>query len=54
MAGEGAAVTRYCIHPNVQVPQADNLLCQKLMIETNEEMFLLTANATPLARRRAG
>ncbi len=48
----GTPVRRYCIHPNVLVPQADNLLCQKLLLETSEERFLKIANMTPLYHRR--
>lgn len=36
----------YCIHPTEHVPQADTMLAQKLMIETDEEEFLKTANMT--------
>jgi hypothetical protein len=45
----GKAVTKLCIHPVRPVPVPDNLLAQKLMIETDEEQFLKTANHTRLA-----
>ncbi len=42
---------RYCIHPALMVPEADNLLAQKLMLEMEEERFLKVANRS--AGRRA-
>jgi hypothetical protein len=42
-------VERFCIHPARVVPYADNLLAQKLMLETDEERFLRVANKTRLA-----
>lgn len=47
----GIAIARYCIHPNVQIPEADNLVAQKLMLETDPERFRRTANRTDLATR---
>jgi hypothetical protein len=38
-------VRGFCIHPRSQVPVADNLLAQKLMLEGSEPEFLNTANA---------
>lgn len=42
------AVATLCIHPRESVPNADTMLAQKLMIETNEDEFLRIANRTPL------
>ena len=33
-----------CAHPTVRVPDADNMLAQKLYLESNEEEFLRIAN----------
>jgi len=35
---------RYCIHPTELVPDADTMIAQKLMLESNEEQFLKIAN----------
>lgn len=37
----------YCIHMRSDLPEADHMLAQKLMIETDEAAFLRIANATP-------
>jgi hypothetical protein len=37
---------RLCVHPTMQVPDADTVLAQKLMLETDEEMLLRLANKT--------
>ncbi len=39
-------VVRYCIHDYVGLPDADTMLGQKLMLETDEQEFLATANAS--------
>lgn len=36
----------YCCHPVDGVPDADTMLCQKLMIETQEDEFLRLANVS--------
>ena len=47
---DGKPVERYCIHPSDQeVPEADVMLAQKLMLENCEEEFLRIANKTRLA-----
>jgi len=50
---EGVIIETLCIHPTKEMPSADNLLAQKLMIETNEELFRKTANITRIPARRA-
>jgi len=47
---KGERVEKYCIHPFEYVPDADTMLTQKLLLESNEELFLKTANRTPLRR----
>ena len=43
-------VAQYCIHPSIHnIPEADSLLAQKLMLEMNEEQFLRIANRTAVA-----
>lgn len=37
-------VDHLCIHPTIRVPQEDNLVAQKLALETDERAFLSTAN----------
>lgn len=44
----GREVERLCIHPSVQVPIADNLVAQKLLLEADEATFRRTANSTRL------
>lgn len=47
---DGKPVERYCIHPSdSEVPEADVMLAQKLMLEANEDEFLRIANMTRLA-----
>lgn len=48
----GREVKRLCCHPHEQVPDADTMLAQKLMLEMNEELFLKLANITDLATGR--
>lgn len=43
----------YCIHMPSTLPYGDHMLAQKLMIETDEEGFLRTANASLSTRRLA-
>lgn len=43
----GRESVQLCIHP-VSVPEEDAMLAQKLMIETDEDAFLRTANLTRL------
>lgn len=45
---DGKRIARFCIHPGIKVPNCDNLLAQKLMLETDEERFRKIANMTPL------
>lgn len=45
----GKAIARYCIHPRESVPHDDNLLAQKLLLETDEREFRRIANRTVLA-----
>lgn len=43
------ACERLCIHPDLPVPDCDNMLAQKLMLETDEQNFRRIANITRLA-----
>lgn len=47
--GQEKPTTRYCIHPTLYIPEEDNLLAQKLLLEADEAEFLRIANATRLA-----
>lgn len=47
----GKAIARLCIHPSAAIPEADNLVAQKLMIETDPESFRRIANRTPIGTR---
>ena len=49
----GREIRSFCIHPTERVPDADNMLAQKLMLETDKERFLRIANATDLVPRPA-
>jgi hypothetical protein len=40
---EDGTDTVYCIHPGIRVPEHDNMLTQKLLLELNEEAFLKEA-----------
>ena len=40
----GKVVKHLCAHPREYVPDADTMLAQKLMLETDEESFLKIAN----------
>jgi len=46
---QGRPTRRYCIHPAEFLPDYDNLLAQKLLLETDEQEFLRIANETWLA-----
>jgi anaerobic selenocysteine-containing dehydrogenase len=47
---KGRATDRYCIHPTETVPAEDNMLIQKLLLETDEDAFLRIANrSAPMA-----
>lgn len=45
---DGQPVKRYCIHADSRLPYEDQMLAQKMLLETNEEHFLKTANMTQL------
>jgi hypothetical protein len=40
----GKRIYRLCAHPTVHVPEFDNMLMQKLMLENSEEEFIRIAN----------
>lgn len=44
----GKPIKKLCAHPIAYVPDADTMLAQKLMLETDEEAFLKLANHTPI------
>lgn len=46
---DGRVVARYCIHPRDWVPEEDNMLAQKLLLETDEAAFNRIANVTRFA-----
>ncbi len=48
----GNAIRKFCCHPVENVPDADTMLSQKLMLEACEELFLKTANITELTGSR--
>lgn len=41
-------IASYCIHPQEYIPDHDTMLAQLLMLKTDEERFLKTANKTVL------
>jgi hypothetical protein len=43
---DGKKIKSYCIHPMEDVPLQDNMLTQKLLLETQLDVFLRTANMT--------
>ncbi|GAC1589689.1 MAG: hypothetical protein NVS3B5_22210 [Sphingomicrobium sp.] len=47
LTDEGRVTECLCIHPNQALPFADNLLMQKLFLETDEVAFRRLANITP-------
>lgn len=50
---EGKVLKRYCIHPDIACPVQDNMLAQKLLLETDEQAFIRIANASdPITGRR--
>jgi len=51
---DGKAVAQFCIHPKTDVPDADTMLAQKLMLESDEESFLRIANRSELMGRYDG
>lgn len=48
IAKDGQAEERFCIHPDRMVPNADNQLIAKLMLETDPARFRKIANVTRL------
>lgn len=49
LAADGRAIASFCIHPDVAAfPFHDNMLAQKLMLETDEKAFRRIANRTEL------
>lgn len=46
LAADGSVIRRLCCHPT-GIPICDGLLAQKLMLETDEPLFLRTANVHP-------
>lgn len=47
---DGQVVASYCIHPRERVPNADTMLAQKLILESDEAEFLRVANKTQIMR----
>lgn len=47
---DGQPVINYCIHPKEQLPPADVMLIQKLLLERDIQHFLANANSSPVAR----
>lgn len=53
LSPEGKVIKRYCIHPDIACPVPDNMLAQKLLLETDEKAFIRIANASdPITGRR--
>jgi hypothetical protein len=48
---EGQPIMRFCIHPRESVPEQDNMLAQKFLLENDEESFERIANKTPIGVR---
>lgn len=46
---DGRAVREYCGHVGESVPNEDNILAQKLLLEADEEAFIRVANARAMA-----
>lgn len=44
----GVRVSSYCIHASSRLPDFDQMLAQKLLLETNESEFLRVANRSPV------
>jgi len=51
---DGKAIRKYCIHIQDDVPNCDNVLAQKLMLECREADFLKIANARDVPMALAG
>lgn len=51
--GGGRIIEQICIHPTIDCPDEDTMLAQKLMLETDEDYFLKTANRTKLTSTAA-
>jgi hypothetical protein len=51
---DGKPRVSYCIHPKERLPAYDVMLAQKLLLESNVQHFLATANARDLDAARAG
>lgn len=49
-ARTGKPLKRFCIHPRESMPENDNVLLQKLLLETDEDKFFETAYTTDLQR----
>jgi len=49
-AGVLKPIETLCLHPDELVPDADTMLIQKLLLETDERQFLSIANHMPQAR----
>ena len=50
----GKDAKSFCIHPSERVPDADAMLAQKLLLETDTERFHKIANVTELMPRAPG
>lgn len=48
LGADGQPVKRYCIHADSRLPYEDQMLAQKLLLESNEQDFLKIANMTQL------
>lgn len=44
LGGNGRPIRRLCFHPNIDCPDADSMLSQKLMLELDEQAALRIAN----------
>jgi hypothetical protein len=44
LGGDGAPESRWCAHPNAELPQEDHMLAQMLALMTDAEGFLRLAN----------
>lgn len=49
LGANGKPVRKFCAHPGLYVPDEDTMVAQKLMLETDEEQFLRTANVREIA-----
>lgn len=45
---QGQPVSRWCVHPRLDVPDADTLLAQKLWLENRPDELLAIANRHPV------